>query len=127
MNRHRWKIAFAVLMLGISGCASTQKYESVLNSWLGHDAQKLVNEWGYPTGTFRAPNGNEVYVYERGSTMTMPSQYRTTGNITPLGTYNATTYQTGGQTVQSWCKTFMELNSSKTIVSWRWEGNACRA
>lgn len=130
MRKQGIKLVIAVAALAISGCATTAKYEAVLNSWLGSHAQDLVNSWGYPDGSFKAPNGNEVYVYARGANVTMPSQYHTTGTVNSLGgysTFNATTTQSGGQTLNFWCKTYIEMNQSKRIVNWRWEGNNCIA
>jgi len=53
------KIFLLTLSILISaGCATTSKYEAVLDSWLGHDINDLVNSWGYPVDSFKAPNGN---------------------------------------------------------------------
>lgn len=130
MLKQSFRLLIATVVLAISGCATTAKYEAVLNSWLGSHAQELVNSWGYPDGSFRAPNGNEVYIYARGTNVTMPSQYHTTGTVNSWGThstFNATTTQSGGQSLHFWCKTYIEVDQSKRIVNWRWEGNHCAA
>lgn len=122
-------LLLSVIIFG-SGCATTGNYERALRSWIGHDINDLVHVWGYPTKTFEAPNGNTVYVYERGATGVTPTYTTPTNtNIHVYGnTAQATT--TGGQTyggyqVTYWCNTFFETDSSKRIIFWRWEGNSC--
>ena len=112
----------------VSGCATTAKYEEKLSSWVGGDAAALVNSWGYPSNSFEAPNGNKVYVYQRGGSMVMPTTYQTTANATGYGNtaYGAaTTNVYGGQTLTFWCNTFFEVSPANRIVRWRWEGNDC--
>jgi len=107
-------------------CATTENYEKNLNSWLGVNIDNLVNQWGYPTHSFEAPNGNKVYVYEYSSTGRLPT-YTTIQeyNYGYYTQYRATTY--GGQVITYWCRTFFEVDKSNIIIRWRWEGNNCRA
>lgn len=116
------KIAFMALILILSGCATTENYNAILESWIGHNANDLVNSWGYPNSVFEAPNGNTVYVYGYQNSTYIPQTSYTTfsGNT-------AYTNTTGGYTVNSNCTTYFEVNSQKTIVHWKWKGNACRA
>lgn len=109
-------IIIAIMIL--TGCATTEKYEAILNSWVGSDINDLMRSWGYPVGSFQAPNGNTVYVYSSSNSVT-----------TPIRTYsfNNVLTTTGGQTLDLWCRTFFEIDSSKKIVLWRWEGNNCFA
>ncbi len=115
-----------VLLVFLAGCATTGKYEEILNSWVGADVNQLVNSWGYPDGSFEAPNGNKVYVYGSSGSYRMPTQTNTTYNVIGNTVYgNSVT--TGGQTLNFWCKTYFEVNESNRIVTWRWEGNNCKA
>jgi len=131
MNQ-RTMILFPLLLgLVFTGCATTASYETILNSWVGHDINDLVKSWGYPTNTFKAPNGNTVYAYERAAagvspTYTAPTQTNVTviGNTAYGTTTGGQTY--GGHPYTNWCKTFFETNDSKQIITWRWEGNSCR-
>lgn len=114
------------LACSLSGCATTEKYENVLSSWVGSDVNQLVNSWGYPQNSFQAPNGNTVYVYGTSGSYTMPQQTTSTYNAVGNTVYgNSTT--TGGQTLSFWCKTYFEVDDSDRIVTWRWEGNNCKA
>ena len=108
----------------LSGCATTAKYETVLNSWVGHDVNELISSWGYPVNSFKAPNGNTVYVYSSSGSYTMPTQTNSTYNVYGNTVYGNTT-TTGGQTLNFWCRTFFEVSTSNKIVTWRWEGNNC--
>ncbi len=118
-------VTFLVLT---SGCATSAKYGEVLNSWTGSNINELTNSWGYPSSSFQAPNGNTVYVYSEGSSITMPTTYQTNANAYGYGNSaygSATTNVYGGQTINYWCKTYFEVNQSKIIVHWRTEGNRC--
>jgi len=117
-------IIFTVLL---SGCATTAGYEAVLRSWTGQNINALISSWGYPESSFTAPDGNTVYVYSRGGSMTMPTQTTFSGQVSPWGSYSGNSFTTGGQTLNFWCKTFFEVDNNKTIINWRWEGNNCVA
>jgi hypothetical protein len=126
-NMRRMTAVLVVVLLS-SGCATTAKYEAVLNTWLNNDINALTNSWGYPSGSFIAPNGNKVYVYQRGGSFTMPTTYQTQANVYGYGNMaygTATTNVYGGQTLTFWCRTFFEVDSSNRIVKWSWQGNNC--
>lgn len=123
-----WRLLLVTIVLLSAGCATTANYEANLRSWVGEDAESLVNSWGYPAGSFEAPNGNKVLVYQGGGSMVMPTTYQTRANVSTYGNAaygNATTNVYGGQTLNFWCKTFFEVSPSNVIVRWRWEGNNC--
>jgi hypothetical protein len=108
----------------LSSCATSGKYEEILNSWTGHDANELVEAWGYPSSSFQAPNGNTVYTYDSNASIKMPSQTNTTSNVIGNTVYsNSTTL--GGQNVALWCRTYFEVDAEQTIVKWSFEGNNC--
>ncbi|MGA2914729.1 MAG: hypothetical protein ABSE89_01750 [Sedimentisphaerales bacterium] len=95
------------------------KYDAKLNSWIGTDINKLIASWGYPESSFVAPNGNKVYVYSQSSSYTKPM----VTNINPY-THSAVTY--GGQTVEYWCKTYIEVDGTGKIIKCTWKGNHCK-
>ena len=114
----------AVLGAVLCGCATTANYRKVVGSWVGADAQKLADSWGYPSRTFEAPNGNTVYEYDSSET------YRTSRftNYTydpRTGTGYSTTY--GGDTLNFYCSTYFEVDRDKKIVKATFKGNACKA
>jgi hypothetical protein len=127
-NMKRFLLAAAIVAL--TACATTTKYEAKLQSWNGASVDSLVASWGYPSNQFVAPNGNTVYVYERTGGFVMPTTTTTNATVTGYGNYaqgTATTTSYGGGVISMNCKTFFEAKSDKTIVSWRWEGNACKS
>lgn len=139
MKKYIWLLA---LIITVSGCATTAKYGEVLDSWVGHNINELVDSWGYPSSNFTAPNGNIVYVYSKASTYTTPVTAKTRGNIvnsTPVvmgggavvvgnsASYSSKTTYSGGQTLNFWCTTYFEIDNDKTIIKWRWKGNACKS
>lgn len=118
------KLIMPIFLILICGCASTKNYEMKLDSWLGHSANELVSSWGYPQSSLVAPNGNTVYIYGNSGSYGMPSQTNSTYNVVGNTIYG-NSYTTGGQTINFWCRTFFEVNESKKIISWKWEGNNC--
>lgn len=129
----------ALIILFCCGCATTEKYEAKLRLWMGRDISDLIASWGYPSNSFKLPNGNTVYQYDYQRSHTTPITYKVVSNHNTqnyvvnnpsYGTYttgNTKIYQTGGKTFNYWCKTFFEVNKSNIIVNWRWEGNSCRS
>ncbi len=118
------RLSILLAALIISGCATTAKYEAILNSWTGSNINDLVSSWGYPANSFKAPNGNTVYVYSSSGSYTMPTNTASTYNVYGNTVYgNSTT--TGGQTLNFWCNTFFEVSESNIITTWRYEGNNC--
>jgi hypothetical protein len=95
------------------------KYDAKLNSWIGADINKLIASWGYSDSSFVAPNGNKVYVYSQSSSYTKPM----ITNINPY-TNSAITY--GGRTVEHWCNTYIEVDSTGRIIKCTWKGNHCK-
>lgn len=119
-------LIIGIVMLALAGCATSAKYNAVLDTWMGHDINELVQSWGYPINSFKAPNGNTVYVYGNSSSYTMPTQTNTTYNVVGNTVYG-NSYTTGGQTLNYWCNTFFEVDEGNVIINWRWEGNRCVA
>lgn len=101
-------IAIALLL----GCATTaenqataEKYNEVLNSWLGSDSDSLVKIWGPPKSTYRLNSGGQMLTYR--------------GESNPIVI---------GSVVSSWwCETVFTVDSAGAIVDWRYEGNNCVA
>ena len=43
------KIFIALFLFIISGCATSEGYNRILNTWLDSDKQNLIETWGVPT------------------------------------------------------------------------------
>jgi ABC-type uncharacterized transport system auxiliary subunit len=114
----------------LAGCATQGKYKAKLDTWIGSPIDSLVASWGYPSGQITAPNGNTVYVYERHGGFVMPTTTTTNARVTGYGNTaygQATTTSYGGQYIDMSCRTFFEVAPDRRIVSWRYEGNACKS
>ena len=119
-------IPFILCIMFFSACASTAKYEEILDSWVNNNVNDLVRSWGYPKNSFKAPNGNRVYVYEWSSSYTSPTYTNTTHNLVG-DTIQSNSLTTGGLTTHYWCRTFFEVGFNDRIITWRWEGNDCKS
>lgn len=104
------KISIIFILLSIAGCATTANYEKILQTYVGHDADELVTNWGPPANSYEMKNGSKVITFMsiNGST----SQYIGNGLVV---------------STQHYCKTDFIVDSANVIQSWQWEGNACRA
>lgn len=125
-----------VLAILLSGCATTAKYETTLNTWIGVSEDSLIASWGVPHKTYNLSDGKKAieYVYKDtvqtgGYTYTTPQttyQSGTIGNKSYSGT--STTYVTEMEplrTYKSYCKTSFVINNSGKVESWHHEGNNC--
>lgn len=128
----RMKYFLIIFFLLILGCATTEKYSKICDSWIGHDINALIRKWGYPKESFALPNGNKVYVFYDSRSVYIPqhktptrSTYNVYGNTIYGTTTGGQTY--GGYTIGLNCQTFFETNPSGKIVHWRWKGNDCTA
>ncbi len=106
-------LAIICLVVFALGCATTQKYEAMLGTWVGQDENKLYEKWGVPDQTFNKPNGEKMIVYQR------------TGATTTQIVNNFGSDQAVSST--AWCKTTFIAKPEGVISSWLWEGNACRS
>jgi hypothetical protein len=130
------KILVLLLCLGLSGCATTVKYEAKLNTWIGVSEDSLIAAWGVPDKTYDMRDGKKAIEYVHkdtvhtgGYTYTVPRttyQTGTIGNETYSGT--STTYVTETTPAQKYklsCKTSFIINNSGKVESWHHEGNNC--
>lgn len=119
-------IVLGVVLLALCGCATTKKYEKVLNSWVGADELSLVRQWGPPQHIYEF-GGSRFLTYASGRDMYVPGaapSYRTT--VVGNAIYTAPVGGRPGYTVHKQCRTTFEIKDEK-IVSWRWQGNDCRS
>lgn len=117
-----------VIFLGffIVGCATTANYEKVLSSWVGANEIDLVRAWGAPDNQYET-SGTKFLTYQKTDNIYMPGT-APTYTTTMIGNTAHTTAVGGTRpyNLMMSCKTTFEVNNGK-IVSWRWEGNGCKA
>ena len=129
MNR-LFKLTLLVgTILFMQGCATQENFVKRYDSWLGHDINHLMQEIGYPDGTYILPNKNKVYVYEKSRIYSIPSMpmmgygYGRYGGY--YGGYGMYGYGYGNDIIQKSCKLFLETNKKGIIVKWGSRGNSC--
>ena len=119
------RILVALCFLVLASCATTGKYEKVLDSWVGSTESALVSSWGPPANVYVAPNGDRILTYQNNRNVFIPGQvasYQTTvvGNT-------AYTQAVGGSSAMNAslsCSTSFTISNGK-IETWRWKGNDC--
>ncbi len=118
--------ATVALFCFAAGCATTENYEKILRSWVGAEELALVRKWGPPQNVYEN-GGVRFLTYERSAQGYVPGTAPTYQTTRIGNTY--TTQAVGGSPGYAYsqrCTTTFEVSSGR-IVSWRWEGNACRA
>lgn len=120
----RYVTLCAVLFL--ASCATTEKYEAMLNTWVGQQESQLVGHWGPPDSVYEN-SGVKYLTYKKsrsGYIPGTPPTYQT--NIIGNTAYTTSTGGSPGFAYTNHCKTTFTI-SNEIIQKWRWEGNACRA
>lgn len=124
--------AIAALALALAACATTANYQKLMDSLVGADVNEVLRTWGPPTQTTTMPNGNRLLVYERAGSYTTPMTVSPSPNVvTRAGNViiaqPGPTTIVGGETVETLCRTNIEVDASGRIVSAQFTGNSCRA
>lgn len=140
-----------VFCFALAGCASTENYEKILESWVGADADSLIRKWGPPDSSFELSDGSKVLQWSSRRTI-KTGGYRTYQPVTThtSGTLSTSTYGSYGgsysgsglysgtsttyvptttptRTYDMRCITRFTVSTSNVIQSWTWQGNDCRA
>ena len=129
-------ICLLALVILMSGCASTAKYEAKLNTWVGASENSLIASWGIPDKTYDLSDGKKAIEFIHkdilqtgGYTYAVPQttyQSGTIGNKSYSGT--STTYVTETEPVRKYrlsCKTSFIIDNNRKVESWHHEGNNC--
>jgi hypothetical protein len=124
----RKALALAVVALAfvLAGCATTENYERILQSWVGRTELDLVRAWGAPQRTYET-GGSKFLVYSSGRNVYIagtPPAYTTT--IVGGTAYTSRIGGTPGQVIGMRCQTTFELKEDK-VIAWQWHGNDCAA
>ena len=135
-------IVVSSILAGCAGIATQEGFEHLLRSWEGNDINSLIISWGPPTRVDDLPNGAKIYTYIRTGSHTTPTYITpiyTSPSYTRINVYGNTAFATttpgvtsggqilGGQTYAMSCTVSFSTNRSQKIVTWRYEGNACKA
>lgn len=140
------KKMFLVVIPFLMGCATTEGYKRLLNTWTGSHVDRLIQSWGVPRSSFKLSDGGEVLEYADsrqaqwgGFTTIVPQTTYHTGNASVFGaggpvygsysdtstTYVQKTSPVYNITLQ--CITRFTTDASGIIVNWSFRGNNCVA
>ncbi len=129
-------LTILALALGLTACATAQKYTSQLNNDVGKTSQQLMNQYGNPTHIKRLANGDEIisYISVNYQVIPSPNEYFNTNFMTedemfaPF-TYGGDEIPVGnfmGEVITDYCNTKFYIKNN-VVTSWQWRGNACVA
>lgn len=125
-------ISIVILLLQLTGCATQAKFNQYVSQFVGHGAEALIDQWGYPQKTFESPidKALTIYQYRFDEIRSAPSyQTPTTSHTKIVGDTVYTTVTPGlhhgGQDHYLWCVLWVEVNQDKKIVGYKSRGNHC--
>lgn len=114
-----------ILLLLVAGCATAERYQAMLENWVGAEERELIAAWGPPDSVYEGQDAryltwNSQYQnYMPGS----PPRYET--RVVGDRVYTVPYGGTPGHLFTSRCKTTFTLVDAR-VTGWRTEGNACR-
>jgi hypothetical protein len=124
------------VMLVLSACATSQKYDKELQNWIGRKETALESAWGRPSAQKYLSPTDKVVTYTRVSEWFIPSEYyfyndgwgETNVIYDPfMNEYDFTPYaQLVDTEVEEVCQTSFRVENG-IITSWSWRGNNCVA
>ncbi len=123
------------LIAFLFSCASTEKYDTKLNSLIGVNKDELISRMGPPSGVKILPDGNEVISYTVANNVYVPSEFylynqgalSNEGDMYApfLSDYDFSPYgDTFGYDVEYFCQTAFVIKNG-VVTSWKWRGNNC--
>jgi hypothetical protein len=136
----KFSVLLSISLLTI-GCATTEGYERLLNTWVGASEDQLATAWGPPHNVYVSPTGIRFLTYQQAQNVTLPGYTYTVprtnyvhGNIyggAGMSSYYGTvtsyeTRTTAPANVEFSCSTTFHIQNDQ-IVSWQYEGNNCVA
>jgi hypothetical protein len=79
MGRRRIGSPWLAGLLGLAlltGCASNEKMNASMNTWIGEPVQVLAETWGPPTRTMDDGSGGKIVIYEYVRSQDVPENER---------------------------------------------------
>jgi len=114
------------LLLG-AGCATVTDFERFQTSWIDRTIDEYMAETGAsPTRITPNPKG-DLYLFSYERTIETPSTTAATSpTIDGVPTAPVSPYPGAAQSATQWCRWVFQVDSSKIIKGFRYDGNACR-
>lgn len=130
------KISFLFLVLCfVVACATQQKYDAKLGTWIGKTQSQLIEKWGRPSAQKYLVNGDKVLTYTKANDVYVPSEFYVYNQgfepsedvvYSPfINNYDFSPAAASfGYTVDEICQTSFLLKNG-VVTGWKWKGNAC--
>lgn len=120
-------LLYITLLVYTTACATTEKYEAKLASWVGKSEKSLVQAWGAPDSVYELSRDEKILTYQSARNVFFPGSapsYQTNfvGNTAYTNAYGGSP----SMNVSMSCKTSFTIEKKK-VISWSWKGNDCRA
>ena len=111
-SKKQWLIliTLSLLLLTLLSCATYEGYDRMCASWLDHDADDLMRQWGPPHREKKLSNGNTLLYYDSSQTTFL------------VGSKGGVAIP-----VTKRCKTWFEVTPKGHILTYRWKGKRCKA
>ena len=117
-------MATVALLAGLAGCATPEKFEAELNSWIGHTEVEIVEKWGPPSQVYENEAGRYL-TWHSGGIRILPGHtpvYRS--DLIGSRSYRTALWGYTPAVIDLTCKKTMIIQKG-IIKRWRWEGNGC--
>jgi hypothetical protein len=132
-------VRVVLFIFALSGAVyAGQTFDEVRSKWIGVSIDKLIEKHGYPDQSFKAPNGNTVYVVIKNIKKLYPVPVFKQPERQDIDIFNTktraysygSTTTGGGWTVEqqmqkSECAGYFEVNSQNIIVEVKFRGDEC--
>jgi len=115
-----------IFILLLSGCATTAKYEKILDSWVGVNEQELIEAWGVPDSTYEVGKVKFLSYQFSNQRILYGSPPMYVSNVHKGMIYTNAVGGTPDMVVSDWCKTTFTIDNEK-VIKWMFNGNSCIA
>ena len=119
-------LSWLLAVVALTGCATAEKYEAILNTFVNQPERSLIHGWGPPASVYESC-GDKYLTYQDSRTAYLPGsaptyQTQVIGNTAYTSSYGGSP----GFIAHMSCKTTFTVVGGM-VKSWRYEGNNCRA
>lgn len=97
--------------------ATEKSYKNQLDQLVGKPITAVVDSFGQADSISEAPNGNKLFVFAKSEIQQASEECKT-------DRYGFK-HCVGGETVEKWCKTYIEVDDQKQVIAYSYKGNAC--
>jgi hypothetical protein len=110
----------SLLILLLTGCATTQQGLDKVSIYLGDDVDLFFAKFGMPVARYDFQNNTKVFRWSSGViNYQMPVHTSHSGTVSPMGTYSGSSTSYGGQNISVECVVDFTVNEKNKITNIR--------